>query len=155
MAEEEIVVGSVVDGVVTGITRFGAFVLLPGGKTGLVHISEVADSYVNDIKDFVKEQDQVKVKILSYDGSQKIALSIRQAKPGASAVRPRSGGYGGGSGGGGGGGGGGRGRGPARPQNFEDRLARFMKESEDKQADLRRHHDSRRGGHRGRGEGSV
>ena len=128
---------------VTGITRFGAFVLLPGGKTGLVHISEVADSYVNDIKDFVKEQDQVKVKVLSYDGNQKIALSIRQAKPGASAVRPRSGGFGGHS------------RGPARPANFEDRLARFMKESEDKQADLRRHHDSRRGGHRGRGEGSV
>jgi S1 RNA binding domain protein len=146
LAEEEIVVGSVVEGVVTGITRFGAFVLLPGGKTGLVHISEVADSYVNDIKDFVKEQDQVKVKILSYDGSQKIALSIRQAKPGASAVRPRSGGSSAGPG---------RGRGPARPQNFEDRLARFMKESEDKQADLRRHHDSRRGGHRGRGEGSI
>ena len=144
MAEEEIVVGSVVDGVVTGITRFGAFVLLPGGKTGLVHISEVADSYVNDIKEFVKEQDQVKVKILSYDGSQKIALSIRQAKPGASAARPRSGGVSGG-----------HGRGHARTQNFEDRLARFMKESEDKQADLRRHHDSRRGGHRGRGEGSV
>ncbi len=147
LAEEEIVIGSVVDGVVTGITRFGAFVLLPGGKTGLVHISEVADSYVNDIKEFVKEQDQVKVKILSYDGNQKIALSIRQAKPGASAVRPRSGG--------GFGGGGGHARGPARPQNFEDRLARFMKESEDKQADLRRHHDSRRGGHHGRGEGSV
>ena len=145
MAEEEIVVGAVVDGVVTGITRFGAFVLLPGGKTGLVHISEVADSYVNDIKEFVKEQDQVKVKILSYDGNQKIALSIRQAKPGASAVRPRSGGFSGG----------GHARGPARPQNFEDRLARFMKESEDKQADLRRHHDSRRGGHRGRGEGSI
>ncbi len=150
LAEEEIVVGSVVEGVVTGITRFGAFVLLPGGKTGLVHISEVADSYVNDIKEFVKEQDQVKVKVLSYDGNQKIALSIRQAKPGASAVRPRSGGFSGG-----GGGGGGHGRGPARPQNFEDRLARFMKESEDKQADLRRHHDSRRGGHHGRGEGSL
>jgi len=134
-------VGSVVEGVVTGITRFGAFVLLPGGKTGLVHISEVADSYVNDIKDFVKEQDQVKVKVLSYDGNQKIALSIRQAKPGASPARTRPGG--------------GARRGPARPQNFEDRLARFMKESDDRQADLRRHHDSRRGGKRGRGEGGV
>ncbi len=133
-------VGAVVEGVVTGITRFGAFVQLPSGKTGLVHISEVANEYVNDIKDFLKEQDKVKVKILSYDGNQKIGLSIRQAQPGAPAGprrsegRPPMGGR----------------RGPGRPQNFEDKLARFMKDSEDKQADLRRHHDSHRGG-RGRG----
>ncbi len=138
LADTEIVVGAVVEGVVTGITRFGAFVLLPSGKTGLVHISEVADAYVNDIKDFLKEQDKVKVKILSFDGNQKIGLSIRQAQPGASSGPRRSEGrpsFGG------------RGRrGPGRPQNFEDKLARFMKDSEDKQADLRRHHDTHRGG---------
>jgi len=147
LAEEtEIVVGSVVEGVVSGITRFGAFVLLPGGKTGLVHISEVADAYVNDIKEYLKENDRVKVKVLTYDGNQKIGLSIRQAQPG-----PRGGRTGGGSGFGGG-----RGRGAGRPQNFEDKLARFMKESEDKQADLRRHHDLHRGGHgRGHGEGAM
>ncbi|MBR4695413.1 MAG: S1 RNA-binding domain-containing protein, partial [Selenomonadaceae bacterium] len=51
-------VGSVVEGVVTGITNFGAFVELPEGKVGLVHISEVADVYVKDVHDFLKERDQ-------------------------------------------------------------------------------------------------
>jgi len=60
-------VGSVVEGVVTGITNFGAFVELPEGKVGLIHISEVADVYVRDVKDFLKEQDSVKVKVLSVD----------------------------------------------------------------------------------------
>ena len=49
-------IGSIVEGVVTGITNFGAFVQLPSGATGLVHISEVADSYVKDINDFLKNQ---------------------------------------------------------------------------------------------------
>ena len=47
-------VGDVVEGKVTGITKFGAFIELPDGKVGLVHISEVADVYVNDVKDFLK-----------------------------------------------------------------------------------------------------
>jgi S1 RNA binding domain protein len=134
LAETDIEVGSVVDGVVTGITHFGAFVQLPGGKTGLVHISEVADTYVRDIKDLYKENDTVKVKILSYDGRQKIGLSIRQAQPGASSTRrppPRAGGGG---------------RPPRGRMTFEDKLARFMKESDERIADLRRHTDSRRGG---------
>ena len=60
-------VGSIVEGVVSGITNFGAFISLPENKVGLVHISEVADVYVNDVKDFLKEQDKVKVKVLSID----------------------------------------------------------------------------------------
>ena len=60
-------IGSVVEGVVTGITNFGAFVELSGGKVGLIHISEVADVYVRDVKDFLKEQDTVKVKVLTID----------------------------------------------------------------------------------------
>ena len=60
-------VGSVVEGVVTGITNFGAFVELPEGKTGLIHISEVADVYVSDVHDFLKEHDKVKVKVLTVD----------------------------------------------------------------------------------------
>ena len=56
-------VGQIVEGVVTGITNFGAFISLPGNVTGLVHISEVADAYVKDIKDYLKEQDKVKVKV--------------------------------------------------------------------------------------------
>ena len=58
-------VGSVVEGKVTGITKFGAFVELPGGKTGMVHISEVAATYVKEIRDFIQENQVVRVKILA------------------------------------------------------------------------------------------
>ncbi|MGB4616809.1 MAG: S1 RNA-binding domain-containing protein, partial [Dethiobacteria bacterium] len=58
-------VGSIVEGVVTGITNFGAFVHLPDGETGLVHISEVADTYVKDINDYLQKSDRIKVKVLT------------------------------------------------------------------------------------------
>ena len=57
-----IAVGDILEGVVTGITPFGAFIELPGNATGLVHISEVADAYVKDVKDYLKDQDRVKVR---------------------------------------------------------------------------------------------
>ena len=81
-------VGSVVEGVVTGITNFGAFVELPEGKTGLIHISEVADVYVNDVHDFLRERDTVKVKVLTVDDRGKIGLSIEalQDTPAVSAA---------------------------------------------------------------------
>jgi len=112
-------VGAVVEGVVTGITHFGAFVELPGGKTGLVHISEVADAYVKDIHDYLKEQDRVKVKVLSMDSNGRIGLSIRQANP-----RPRR----------------------QTQAQFEDKLARFMRDSDERLADVRRHQEAKRGG---------
>ena len=56
--------GQILEGTVTGITKFGAFVELSTGETGLVHISEVADSYVNDVNEFLKVKDTVKVKVL-------------------------------------------------------------------------------------------
>ncbi|MCL4424361.1 MAG: S1 RNA-binding domain-containing protein [Firmicutes bacterium] len=121
-------VGSIVEGVVTGITNFGAFVALPEGKTGLVHISEIADAYVRDIKDYVKENDRVKVKVLSLDEKGKIALSIRQAQPGAGTQRK-----------------------PAEFRrmdrlSFEDKLSRYMKESDERLQDLKKSTDSKRGG---------
>ena len=70
-------VGSVVEGIVTGITNFGALVELPEGKTGLIHISEVADDYVNDVHDFLRERDTVTVKVLPVDDRGKIGLSTR------------------------------------------------------------------------------
>ena len=82
-------VGSVVDGVVSGITNFGAFVELPEGKVGLIHISEVADVYVRDVHDFLQEKEKVKVKVLTVDDRGKVALSIKQVpenKPQASAT---------------------------------------------------------------------
>lgn len=72
--------GEIIDGKVQGITNFGAFIELPGGLVGLVHISEIADTYVKDVKDFIKEGDVVKVKVLNITG-RKIALSIKQALP--------------------------------------------------------------------------
>ncbi|ORX22186.1 RNA-binding protein S1, partial [Thermoanaerobacterium sp. PSU-2] len=71
-------VGEVVEGTVLNITDFGAFVQLPEGKTGLVHISEVANTYVKDINEFLKENDKVKVKILSMDKGGRISLSIKR-----------------------------------------------------------------------------
>ncbi len=127
-------VGSVLEGVVAGITNFGAFVQLPGGETGLVHISEIAEVYVRDIKDFLKPSDRVLVKVISVDPKGKIGLSIKQAKPAPveQKVPPRK-----------------------KPQgSFEDRLARFMKDSEERLQTLRRSTDAKRGGRGGPGRKS-
>lgn len=75
----ELSVGQIVEGKIVSITNFGVFVDLGEGKSGLVHISEVARSYVNDIKDFVKVNDVVKTKVLSIADDGKISLSIRRA----------------------------------------------------------------------------
>ena len=72
-------VGQIVEGKITGITNFGVFVDLGEGKSGLVHISEVARSYVNDINEFVKVNDVVKMKILNISEDGKISLSIKKA----------------------------------------------------------------------------
>lgn len=71
-------VGMIFEGKVTGITKFGAFVELPDGRTGMVHISEVAPTFVNEIKDYLKEEQVVKVKVLAIKDD-KISLSIKKA----------------------------------------------------------------------------
>ena len=73
-------VGEIVEGKITGITKFGVFVEIGEGVTGMVHISEVARTYVNEIRDFVKEGDNVKVKVLSINDDGKISLSIKRAQ---------------------------------------------------------------------------
>ena len=139
-------VGSVVEGTVTGITNFGAFVELPEGKTGLIHISEVADEYVRDVHDFLQEDQKIQVKVLSIDAKGKIGLSIKalqtkKAEAGAAgghggfhAPRASRGGHDFHRGG--------------RPTNaaFEDNLSRFLKDSDARLTDLRRKTDSKRGG---------
>ena len=72
-------VGDIVEGKITGITNFGVFVDLGEGKSGMVHISEVARTYVNDIREHVKENDTVKVKVLTVSEDGKISLSIKKA----------------------------------------------------------------------------
>ncbi|ADG81080.1 RNA binding S1 domain-containing protein [Thermincola ferriacetica] len=116
-------VGSILEGVVTGITNFGAFVELPGGETGLVHISEVAEAYVKDVKDYLKDKDKVKVKVIAIENG-KIGLSIKQANPKPKHEKRYS-------------------------ASFEDMITKFMKDSDERQQDLRRSLDSKRGG-RGR-----
>lgn len=74
-------VGEIVEGTVTGITNFGAFVKLPGGNSGLVHISEISNDYVEKVSDYLKKDEKVKVKVLSVTKEGKISLSVRQAKP--------------------------------------------------------------------------
>ncbi len=72
-------VGQIIEGKVEGITNFGAFVNIGDGKTGLVHISEVAVAYVKDIHDFLKEGQTVRVKVMAIEPGGKIALSIKKA----------------------------------------------------------------------------
>lgn len=74
----ELEVGVIVDCKVTGITNFGAFVDLGEGKSGMIHVSEVSQTYVKDIRQFLKEGDQVKAKIITIDQAGKISLSIKQ-----------------------------------------------------------------------------
>lgn len=74
-------VGEIYEGKVTGITKFGAFVSFENGQTGMVHISEVAPTFVNEIKDFVTEGQTVKVKVLAITPEGKISLSMKKALP--------------------------------------------------------------------------
>ncbi|MBO5364888.1 MAG: S1 RNA-binding domain-containing protein [Clostridia bacterium] len=83
---QQIEVGLVVEGKVTGIAAFGAFVELEGGKTGLVHISEIASEYVNDINQHLKEGQVVKVKVIGTDKG-KISLSIKQTEAAGNALK--------------------------------------------------------------------
>ena len=156
-------VGSVVEGVVTGITNFGAFIELPEGKTGLVHISEVADVYVKDVHDFLKEKEKVKVKVLTIDERGKIGLSIKQTQEKKSEAAQQSHSHGPSQASGQGrpsfnrsssfrGQGGGDFRRSAGNRfnnstaSFEDKLSKFLKDSDERLTTLRRKTDSKRGG---------
>ena len=143
-------VGTVLEGKVTSITKFGAFVALEGGKSGLVHISEIANSYVNDVHDFLQEGQDVKVKLLAIkDG--KLDLSIKKAlpapeRPAQRSFQPRPAAV----------------PRPGRPAvqaadttpsgdlAFEDKLKQFLSSSERKMADLNRNISGKQGGRRRR-----
>lgn len=145
-------VGSKLQGKVTGITHFGAFIELPDGKTGLVHISEVADNYVKDINEFLKVGDEVEVKVIAVEKDGKIGLSIRKAKdrppeeqprpqkrPPRDQERPGNKQYGSRNSG--------NRTSQARPTvSFEDKMNRFLKDSEERLTSLKRSTESKRGG---------
>ena len=133
-------VGTILEGKVTGITKFGAFIELPGGKTGMVHISEVAPTFVKEIRDFVTENQTVKVKVLSISEDGKVSLSMkkavapspqnnkapahRSARPGNYEWHSRK----------------------SEPANFEDMLSKFKQTSDEKMSDLKKCVESKRGG---------
>lgn len=126
-------VGKTVNGKVTGITNFGAFVQMEGGKTGLVHISEVALSFVKDINEFLKEGDEVKVKILSVDDNGKVSLSIKKAleeEQKKQAKVPAQVSFGGSS----------------ADMSFEEKMKQFMQDSEEKMSAIKRNMDNKRSG---------
>ena len=134
--------GSVVEGKVTRIMNFGAFVELEEKKIGLVHISEVADEYVNEVSDFLHEGDTVQAKVISIDNNGKIALSIKKLKQQQKQEEEKqfrnskfkS-----------------AGRGDFKSNrqtsaSFEDKLSKFLKDSDERLTDLKRKTDSKRGG---------
>lgn len=115
--------GTIVEGTVVKITHYGAFVELPDGKSGLVHISEIADTYVKDVRDYIREQEKVKVKVLGVNEKGKLDLSVKQAlSPEERAYRARA------------------------KSSFEDKLKAFIKESEERLLDLKRNTEAKRGG---------
>lgn len=122
-------VGNVMEGVVTGLTKFGAFVQLPGNKTGMVHISEISKEFVQDINQVLKMGEVVKVRVINVEEN-KIGLSIRKAEitsmrktePPPVAKEPSG--------------------------DFEELLSRFMKTSEVHQSDVRRNSKNKRGNSR-------
>ncbi len=134
----ELQVGSIYEGKVTGITKFGAFVSLPGGKSGMVHISEVANAYVDDIHNYLTEGQSVTVKLIGIDQMNRINLSVKKAvaeQPAHAAPPPP----------------------PVRStlqksedSSFEDKLRQFMQTSESKMSDLRAGADKRGNRRRGR-----
>ncbi len=176
----QVAIGEIVEGKVTGITKFGAFVELPGGKTGMVHISEVAPTYVKEIKDHLTIGQEVRVKVLAVSEEGKISLSIKRAMDqaegqGRQAQQGRTGGTGnpadGGNHRGPRQGGGARPRyhspqaapvqgGPAgfewTPRNrnenmsFEDMMTKFKQSSDDKMSDLKKYMDVKSGSRRGK-----
>jgi len=129
-------VGAIVAGKITGITKFGAFATIAPGKSGLIHISEIASSYVNDIRDYLTEGQEVMVKITGVDQSGRLNLSIKAATA-APTDRARDS------------------RPPKPPAEapepaFEDKLKRFMQDSDKKISGMKQYSDKKGSRRRGR-----
>jgi S1 RNA binding domain protein len=156
----EFAVGAILEGKVTGITKFGAFVSLPGNKTGMVHISEIAHAYVSDISEYLTVGQEVKVKVIAIDPAGKINLSIKKTvepppRQGRGDRPQRSGDRGENRGdrsqrtGGARNGDNQRQRpvartsGPKEPQSFDDMLKQFMADSDSKISSIKQYSDHR------------
>lgn len=134
-------IGDIVEGRVTGITKFGAFVTFDENRSGLVHISEVANTFVKDVSEHLTVGQTVNVKIIAIDESGRISLSIKKALP----VEPRP---------------------FTTPRNpvsnrpapvpqtpeeaFEDKLKAFMVDSQSRMSDIKHQSDRKSGSSRPR-----
>lgn len=122
----ELKIGALLEGKVKTITNFGAFVVLPENRTGMVHISEVANQYVSDIRTHLTEGQTVRVKVMKIDENGKIALSIKKAeapsavKEGKPEAPKGNGGPAGGN------------KFASTPMSFEEKLKQFMSDSDSK-----------------------
>lgn len=128
-------VGNILEGKVTGITKFGAFVELEPGTTGMVHISEVSSTFVKDISEHLQQNQVVKVKVLSIGEDGKISLSIKRANEAKNPPpqprknirfdndRPPQ---------------------KKEPLSFEEMMSKYKQSSEEKMSDLRRFMDNKR-----------
>lgn len=123
-------VGEIVEGTVSDIMNYGAFVKLDDGKTGLVHISEVSRDFVKDIHSVLNEGDLVKAKVLSIDEKGKIALSIKKALPPIQKIAKQ--------------------QIQEEPTTLDDMLNKFLRDSDERQLDLKRSIESKRGASRRR-----
>lgn len=148
--------GTVLTGKVTGITKFGAFVTVAPGKSGLVHISEIANSYVSDVHDHLTDGQEVKVKVIGIDQSGRINLSIKAALPpvpqparqNRGEFQRRTGGNNAPS----------KGQPqrfasaaqPAAEPSFEDKLKRFMQDSDNKISGIKMYSERKGSRRRGR-----
>ena len=127
-------VGAIIEGKVTGITKFGAFVELEGRKVGLVHISEISNVFVKEINDHVQEGQTVKVKILNVGNNGKVELSIKQASENSApkqnfhSPREMS-----------------KNRNIAPANSFEDMMTKFKKLSDEKLSDFKKKSEPKRG----------
>ncbi len=123
-------VGGLVEGTVVRLASYGAFVELPSGEAGSIHVSEIADSCVSDLSKHVRVGDRVMVRVLEVDGRGRHKLSLKRARPDWRGGRPRAGG--------------------ANGESFEDNMKRFTKESQERLLDLKRSTEAKRGrGRRG------
>jgi len=129
-------VGAIHAGKITGITKFGAFVSIAPGKSGLVHISEITSTYVSDIRDHLTEGQEVVVKVIGLDQSGRMNLSIKAAIPAPAEeprrkVQSRAADY-------------------AAEPSFEDKLKRFMQDSDNKISGIKQYSEKKGARRRGR-----
>ena len=122
MSHPMIEVNDIVEGLVVGITKFGAFIELEDGKKGLIHISEISNQFVKDVNDFLKVNDKIKAKVIHISDDGKIDLSIKRLNEDEEYLEKLE----------------------KSKSMFEQKLNKFLKQSQDRLTDLKKHQENKR-----------